>query len=68
MYQMFKRNQLLFIVTIVQQFLYQENHVFHKKSKNIDTLFHLIRELVNDGDIVLIFCGSKDQIEDIFGK
>jgi hypothetical protein len=35
-----------------------KNHVFHKKSKHIDTRFHFIHELVNNGDIVLQFCGS----------
>ena len=35
-----------------------KNHVFHKKSKHIDTRFHFIRELVNNGDIALQLCGS----------
>jgi hypothetical protein len=43
-----------------------KNHVFHKKRKHIDTRFHFIRELVNNGDIVLQFCGSRDQLADIF--
>lgn len=43
-----------------------ENHVFYKKSKYIDIYFHFIYHLVNDGDIVLAFCGSKDQRTDIF--
>ena len=45
-----------------------KNHLFHKKSKHIDTRFHFIHELVNDGDITLSFCGSKDQLADIFTK
>ena len=45
-----------------------KNHVFHKKSKHIDTHFHFIRELVNDGDITLSFSGSKDQLANIFTK
>jgi hypothetical protein len=45
-----------------------KNHVFHKKSKHIDTHFHFIRELVNNGDIALKFCGSQDQLVDIFTK
>jgi hypothetical protein len=28
-----------------------KNYVFHKKSKHIDTHFHFIRELVNNGEI-----------------
>ena len=42
--------------------------MFHKKSKHIDIRFHFIRELVNNGDIVLQFCGSRDQFADIFTK
>jgi hypothetical protein len=37
-----------------------KNHVFQKKSKHIDTRFHFIRELVNNGDIALQFYGSRD--------
>ena len=36
--------------------------------KHMDRHFHFIRELVNDGDIVLAFCGSKDHLTDIFTK
>jgi hypothetical protein len=45
-----------------------KNHVFHKKRKHIYTRFHFIRELVNNGDILLQFCGSRDQLVDIFTK
>jgi hypothetical protein len=45
-----------------------KNHVFHKKRKHIDTRFHFIRELVNNGDIALQFCCSRDQIAYIFTK
>jgi hypothetical protein len=45
-----------------------KNHVFHKKRKHIDTRFHFIRELVNNGDITLQLCGSRDQLTDIFTK
>ena len=45
-----------------------KNHVFHKKRKHIDTRFHFIRELVNNGDIALQLCGSQDQLADIFTK
>jgi hypothetical protein len=45
-----------------------KNHVFHKKRKHIDTRFYFIRELVNNGDIVLQLCGSRDQLADIFTK
>ena len=45
-----------------------KNSVFHQKSKHIDTRFHFIRELVKGGDISLKFCGSKEQLADIFTK
>jgi hypothetical protein len=45
-----------------------KNLVFHKKNKHIDTSFHFIQELVNNGDISLQFCGSKDQLTHIFTK
>jgi len=45
-----------------------KNHIFHKKSKHIDTCYHISRELVNNGDITLHFFGSRDQLEDILTK
>ena len=41
---------------------------FHRKSKYIDTRYHFIRELVNDGQIWLLFCGSKEKLADMFTK
>jgi hypothetical protein len=45
-----------------------KNNMFHQKRKHIDTRFHFICELVNNGDIFLKCCGSKDQLVDIFTK
>jgi hypothetical protein len=45
-----------------------KNHMFHKKSKHIDTRYHFIRELVKEGEISLLFCGSKEQLADMFTK
>jgi hypothetical protein len=45
-----------------------KNHVFHKKTKHIDTRYHFMRELVNKKEISLEFCKSKEQIVDIFTK
>jgi hypothetical protein len=45
-----------------------KKHVFHKKSKHIDTCFHFIHELVNNGDITLQFCGSRDELTYVFTK
>ena len=44
------------------------NNVFHRKRKHIDTRYHFIHELVNDGQISLLFCGSKEQLADMFTK
>ena len=44
------------------------NHVFHHKSKHIDTSYHFIRDLVNDGSVMLQICGLKEQLTYIFTK
>ena len=43
-------------------------HVFHRKSKHIDTSYHFIHELVNDGQISLLFCCSKEHLSHLFTK
>ena len=45
-----------------------KNCVFHKRTKDIDIRFHFIRELVNNKEICLEFCRSKDQLEIIYTK
>ena len=45
-----------------------KHNVFHRKNKHIDTHYHFIRDLVNDGQISLVFCGSKEQLDDMFTK
>lgn len=45
-----------------------KNTVFHKRSKHIDTRYHFIRELINDGEVILEHCRSKEQYADIFTK
>ena len=45
-----------------------KHNVFHRKIKHIDTRYHFIRELVNDGQMSLLFCGSKEQLVDMFTK
>jgi hypothetical protein len=45
-----------------------KNHVFHKKTKHIDTWYHFIRKLVNNKEICLELCRSKEQAADIFTK
>eukprot|EP00253_Pinus_taeda_P010962 PITA_10962 len=45
-----------------------KNSVFHKRKKHIDTRFHYIRELVNNGEIVLEHCRTQEQVADILTK
>ena len=45
-----------------------KNHVFHKKSKHIDTRYHFIRKLVKEGETSVLFCGSKEKLADMFTK
>eukprot|EP00253_Pinus_taeda_P016269 PITA_16269 len=45
-----------------------KNSVFHKRTKHIDTRFHYIRELVNNGEIVLEHCRTQEQVADILTK
>ena len=44
------------------------NSVFHKRTKHIDTKFHYIRELVNNGEIVLQHCKTEEQYTNILTK
>lgn len=45
-----------------------KNSVFHKRTKHIDTKFHFIRELVNNGEVVLQHRRTEDQLADILTK
>eukprot|EP00253_Pinus_taeda_P016890 PITA_16890 len=45
-----------------------KNSVFYKRTKHIDTRFHYIRELVNNGEIVLEHCRTQEQVVDILTK
>ena len=47
---------------------FSKNHVFHKRTKYIDTRYHFIRELVNSREINLQHCRSEEQLADIFTK
>ena len=44
------------------------NYVFHKRTKHIDAKFHFIRELVNNGEIVLHHCRTEEQFPNILTK
>eukprot|EP00253_Pinus_taeda_P016157 PITA_16157 len=45
-----------------------KKYVFHKRTKHINTKFHYIRELVNNGEIVLKHCRTQEQVADILTK
>ena len=45
-----------------------KHNVFYRKSKHIDTCYHFIHDLDNDGHISLLFCGSKEQLDDMLTK
>ena len=45
-----------------------KNFVFHKRTKHIETNFHYIRELVNNGEIILQHCRTQAQVADILTK
>ena len=47
---------------------FSKNHVFHKRTKHIETRFHFIRELVNNKEVCLEFYRSEDQLVVIFTK
>ena len=44
------------------------NSVFHKSTKHIDAKYNFIRELVNNGEVVLNHCRTQEQFADIFDK
>ena len=45
-----------------------KNFVSHNKTKHIDTKFYYIRELVNNGEIVLEHCRTQELFVDILTK
>lgn len=45
-----------------------KNSVFHGKSKHIDVKFHFLRDLVNEGSVLLKYCKSEEQLADIMTK
>ncbi|KAK9665399.1 hypothetical protein RND81_14G109900 [Saponaria officinalis] len=45
-----------------------KNPVFHGRCKHIQVRFHFLRDLANDGVVHLKYCGTKDQVADLFTK
>ena len=45
-----------------------KNPVFHATTKHIEVHHHFIRDLIQNGDIKLLYKPTEDQIADIFTK
>ena len=45
-----------------------KNPVHHSRTKHIALKHHFIREAIEDGEVQLEFCGTNDQLADIFTK
>lgn len=45
-----------------------KNPAMHGRTKHIDIRFHFIRDLVADGEIILKYCSTHDQLADVFTK
>ena len=61
-------NQLKFFSDNKSTIALSRNHVFHKRSKHIDTRDHFIRELINNNEINMEFCRSENQFAYLFTK
>lgn len=44
------------------------NPVYPNRTKHIDTRCHFIRELVANGEIILVYCNTNEQLADIMTK
>ena len=45
-----------------------KNPVFYGRSKHIDVRFHFLRNLTNEGTLIMEHCGTDDQLADIMTK
>ncbi|GKE45824.1 hypothetical protein Tco_1473108 [Tanacetum coccineum] len=45
-----------------------KNPAFHNRTKHIDIRYHFIRTLAAKGEIVLKYCGTKEQVADVLTK
>ena len=45
-----------------------KNHVSHQKNKHINTKYHFIKKILNNGEIQVELCESNDQLAHIFTK
>lgn len=45
-----------------------KNPIMHGRCKNINVRFYFLKNLINDGVIVLKYCNTHEQLEDILTK
>ena len=45
-----------------------KNPVMHQRTKHIDVRYHYLRNLLTNGTVRLVFCGTEDQVTDIMTK
>ena len=55
-------------VTTVPQSNYQKNPILHGRTKHIDVRFHFLRDMVKEGVVELIHCGTTEQVANIMTK
>ena len=67
----------IFDITLDTTTLYSDNqsaialtkdHQYHARTKHIDICFHLIRWIVEEGSLRLIYCPTGEMIADVFTK
>jgi hypothetical protein len=44
------------------------NPVFHEKTKHFNIKLYFLREVQKNGDVILIYYKSKDQLDNLFTK
>lgn len=45
-----------------------KNPILHGRTKHIDVKFHFLRDLVKEGAVELVHCGTNEQVADIMTK
>jgi hypothetical protein len=45
-----------------------KNPIYHSKTRHIASKHHFIRKAIEEGEVELKFCKSKEQVADIFTK
>ena len=44
------------------------NLMFHGKTKHFNIKLFFLRKVQKDGDVILLYCKTKDQVADVFTK